>query len=58
MRLKFVSLNMFSTNLRVIDLSHNFLTCLPEDFADISNLESLNIEYNKLTELPSQTWRL
>jgi hypothetical protein len=58
MNLKFVTVNMFSLNLRRIDLSHNKIARFPEDVTEISNLECLRIDHNEFKHLPDQIWRL
>jgi hypothetical protein len=37
------------TNLTVLDLSHNKLDFISDDFVSLSNLKSLNLSYNHLT---------
>ena len=58
MNLKFVTVNMFSTTLKRIDLSHNKIIRLPDEITDISELEHLKVDYNLIVALPERFWQL
>jgi len=56
MNLKFVTVNMFSTTLKRIDLSHNKIIRLPDEITDIAELEHLKIDHNLIESLPDRLW--
>ncbi|MDY5968698.1 MAG: leucine-rich repeat domain-containing protein [Bacteroidales bacterium] len=58
-RLKKVPLVVFECkNLRVLDLSKNFIDTLPPEIGTLANLEELNLHRNKLRSVPPEMGRL
>ena len=53
-QLKFITVNMLSTNLKMIDIKGNKLSSLPEEVANLHSLEKLQISNNLITKLPSK----
>lgn len=53
-QLKFITVNMLSTNLKMIDVQGNKLSSLPEEVANLHSLEKLQISNNFITKLPSK----
>jgi Leucine-rich repeat (LRR) protein len=53
-QLKFITVNMLSTNLKMIDVQGNKLSSLPEEVANLHSLEKLQISNNLITKLPSK----
>lgn len=43
-------------NLRVLDISNNFLKSLPDSIGALRNLEQLNASKNQLVKLPDTLW--
>jgi Leucine-rich repeat (LRR) protein len=58
LKLKFVSVNMFSAGLQTIELSHNQLLVLPHEICGLHSLRVLTVNNNLLSQLPDQLWRL
>lgn len=56
--LKFISINMLSSNLKLIDLQNNKLESLPEEISNLRYLEKLKVDHNRLTELPAKLSQL
>lgn len=46
--LKFVTINMFNVNLKIINLCHNKIKSLPEEISEIYNLQELRVSHNNL----------
>jgi len=46
------------TNLRVLNVSNNLMTCVPAEVGKLSNLEVLDLSNNKLTGLPYELGNL
>ena len=56
--LKFITVNLLSKNLKLIDLQNNKIEALPEEVADLTFLEKLKIDNNLIKVLPSKIGRL
>lgn len=52
--LKFITVNMLSKNLKLIDLQNNKIETLPEEISDLIYLEKLKLDNNQLKHLPSK----
>ena len=56
--LKFVTVNMLSKNLKLIDLQNNRIESLPEEISELLFLEKLKVDANNLTCLPKKIYKL
>jgi Leucine-rich repeat (LRR) protein len=52
--LKYITVNMLSMNLKLIDLQGNKIEQLPEEISDLIFLEKLKVDSNQLKSLPSK----
>lgn len=50
--------NVFYTNLKKLDLSNNYLTCIFEEIGNLNNLEHLNLRCNFIKNLPESIYKL
>jgi Leucine-rich repeat (LRR) protein len=50
--LKFITVNMLSKNLKLIDLQNNKIETLPDEISDLIYLEKLKLDNNQLKKLP------
>lgn len=58
MSLKFVTVNMLSLCLQVIDLSFNKIVVIPNEITEICRLKILKLNNNELVSMPKDTFRL
>jgi Leucine-rich repeat (LRR) protein len=56
--LKYITVNMLSKNLKLIDLQNNRIEYLPEEIADLKYLEKLKVDSNNLKCLPALLYQL
>jgi Leucine-rich repeat (LRR) protein len=54
MGLKYLTVNMLSPNLKMIDLSGNKISAVPEELSNLIHLEQLILRNNQLNKLPSK----
>jgi len=56
--LKFLTVNMLSKNLKLIDLQNNKIEMLPEEISELMFLEKLKIDNNIIKSLPIKIGQL
>jgi len=56
--LKFLTVNMLSKNLKLIDLQNNKIEMLPEEISELMFLEKLKIDNNIIKSLPIKIGKL
>jgi Leucine-rich repeat (LRR) protein len=56
--IKFVTVNMLNMNLKIIKLSSNKISFLPDEICEIKNLQELYVDKNCISKLPSDIGKI